>query len=173
MKSKSSLSRYMICALVGLLVLVGLDQWSKQLAVQHLANQDDIILIPNVLQLHYLENRGAAFGILQNKQWIFVILAVVFFLVACLIFWKMPRTKRYLPLHIIAVCVTAGAIGNVIDRIRLKYVIDFIYISLIDFPVFNLADIYVTMSAVFIFIVVLFVYKDEDFEKLKQSIYQK
>lgn len=63
--------------------------------------------------------------------------------------------------------VTAGGLGNLIDRVRLNYVVDFIYFSLIDFPVFNVADIYVTTSMILLFIAVLFYYKDEDFQFLK------
>ena len=63
--------------------------------------------------------------------------------------------------------ITAGGIGNLIDRVRLNYVVDFIYFSLIDFPVFNVADIYVTVSMFLLLILVLFYYKDEDFQFLK------
>ena len=151
-----------------LLLLVGLDQWTKALAVEYLAGQRDIDLIPGVLTLHYLENRGAAFGILQNQQWIFVLIAAVFFLAAIAAYWKMPKTRHYLPMHILAVTITAGAVGYVLDRIRLNYVVDFVYISLINFPVFNVADIYVTVSAVLFFIYVIFYYKEEDFQFLKK-----
>lgn len=157
-----------LAGFAALLLLVGLDQWTKALAVEHLAGQRDIDLIPGVLTLHYLENRGAAFGILQNQQWIFVLIAAVFFLAATAAYWKMPKTRHYLPMHILAVTITAGAVGNVLDRIRLNYVVDFVYISLINFPVFNVADIYVTVSAVLFFIYVIFYYKEEDFQFLKK-----
>ncbi|BFL47367.1 signal peptidase II [Lactonifactor longoviformis] len=157
-----------LAGFAALLLLVGLDQWTKALAVEHLAGQRDIDLIPGVLTLHYLENRGAAFGILQNQQWIFVLIAAVFFLAATAAYWKMPKTRHYLPMHILAVTVTAGAVGNVLDRVRLNYVVDFVYISLINFPVFNVADIYVTVSAVLFFIYVIFYYKEEDFQFLKK-----
>lgn len=157
-----------IAGLTALLLLVWLDQWTKALAVAHLAGKSDIDLIPGVLTLHYLENRGAAFGILQNQQWIFVVIALLFLLAAAAAYWKMPKTKHFLPMHILAVTITAGAIGNVLDRIRLNYVVDFVYISLINFPVFNVADIYVTVSAVLFFIYVVFFYKEEDFQFLKK-----
>ena len=68
-----------------------------------------------------------------------------------------------LPLKIAGILIYAGAIGNFIDRIRQSYVVDFFYFELIDFPVFNVADIYVTLSAIALIIVVLFYYKEEDF----------
>lgn len=164
METKKIKINQTIFMILGVLVLFGLDQWTKQLAVVHLQGQEDITLIPGVLQLHYLENRGAAFGLMQNHIWIFVILTLAFLVLAAYVYVKMPKTKRFLPLHVIEAILFAGAIGNLADRIRLNYVIDFIYFSLINFPVFNVADIYVTVSAVLLFIYVIFYYKEEDFQ---------
>lgn len=147
-------------------VLVILDQWTKSLAVLHLAGQDDIILIPGVFQLEYLENRGAAFGLLQNQIWLFVILTGIFLAAAIWIYIRLPKIKRYLPLHIIAVVLVSGALGNLIDRIRLGYVVDFFYFSWIDFPIFNVADVYVVISFIALIICILFVYQEEDFSFL-------
>ncbi len=72
----------------------------------------------------------------------------------------------YTKLHITLVFIASGAIGNLIDRIRNDYVVDFLYFSLIDFPIFNVADIYVTLSSVFLVILLLFVYKETDLEFL-------
>lgn len=76
---------------------------------------------------------------------------------------RIPLNRRFLPLNIIAVGIFAGAAGNLIDRVIHHYVIDFFYFSLINFPIFNVADIYVTLSAVALIIAVLFYYKEEDF----------
>ncbi|MDD3218464.1 MAG: signal peptidase II [Lachnospiraceae bacterium] len=158
--------KYNIFAGISFLLLVILDQWTKFLALRHLAplGTDSIDIFPGVLELHYLENRGAAFGMFQNKQWFFVILSLVFFVAIVCVFLKTPKTKRYLPLNIVYVLLAAGAIGNSIDRIRINYVIDFVYFSLIDFPIFNVADIYVTCSVAALAILFLLVYKEEDFE---------
>ncbi|UWP59425.1 signal peptidase II [Ruminococcus gauvreauii] len=154
---------YWIAGLVSVCILIGLDQWTKYLAVTHLSGQEDIVLIPNILQLHYLENRGAAFGVLQNQQWIFIILCLLFLVFAGYAYTVIPKTRHYFPLNFITVVLVAGAFGNLIDRIRLKYVVDFVYISAIDFPVFNVADIYVTVSAVLLFVYLIFFYREEDF----------
>ena len=154
--------------LVGLLVL--LDQWTKHLAVNHLMNKSDIILIPNVLQLHYLENTGAAFSMLEGKQTFFAVATPILLILLLIILFRMPREKKYLYLDYIIVLVVAGAIGNHIDRVINNYVVDFIYFSLINFPVFNIADCYVTVSMILLLILILFYYKDEDLEEIKKSI---
>ncbi len=148
--------------IVSTFFLTVLDQWTKHLAVVHLQNQSDISLLDGVLSLHYLENRGAAFGVFQNRQGAFFVLTVIILAFILYVLWKMPATKKYLPVRILCFFLTAGALGNLIDRIRLKYVVDFIYFSLIDFPVFNVADIYVTVSMIALLGLVLFYYKGED-----------
>ena len=70
----------------------------------------------------------------------------------------------YSPIQIIWVFIMAGALGNFIDRISLKYVVDFIYFELIDFPIFNLADTYLTVSSILLLILGIFYYKDDDFD---------
>ena len=168
-KNKNKIIIVGLISLIGLVLLVGLDQWAKQLAVQHLAGQPDIILIKDILVLQYLENTGAAFGLLKNKGWIFIIFTIVFLLFGGYLFKKMPKTKRYLPLHIIIVFLLAGAIGNLIDRVLYAYVIDFIYFVPINFPIFNIADMYVTVSAVILMLLIGFYYKDEDFAFLNKQ----
>ncbi len=148
-------------------LLTGFDQLTKFLAVQNLKDNADIPLIPGVLYFQYLENRGAAFGIFQNQKIFLVLLTSLILIGVCYVLWKIPADKKYIYLKLLCFLITAGGIGNLIDRIRLDYVIDFIYFAPIDFPVFNVADIYVSVSMVLLFIVVLFYYKDKDFEFLK------
>ena len=170
MNKKKTIITVGVISIIGLALLVGLDQWTKQLAVQHLAGQPDIILIKDILVLQYLENTGAAFGLLKNKGWIFIVFTVIFLLFGGYLFVKTPKAKRYAPLHIIVVFLLAGAIGNLIDRVLHAYVIDFIYFVPINFPIFNVADMYVTVSAVILMLLIGFYYKDEDFTFLnKQS----
>lgn len=152
---------YFISLIAGT-ILVIFDQWTKQLAIDHLFEQEDLILIHHVLQLHYLRNTGAAFSILQGRLAIFFVLTPILCLIILYFYMKLPVNKRYLPLHIICVFLLAGAVGNLIDRIRFGYVTDFIYFSLIDFPVFNVADIYVTCSISVLVLLLLFVYKDDE-----------
>ena len=160
--------RYIHClmALIGTVVLVAADQFVKYLAVIKLKDKQPFIILKDILQLEYLENRGAAFGILQDKR-IFFYLCVVFVVILVIYFYtRVPLDRRFLPLRMCAVFIVSGAIGNVIDRVRLNYVIDFIYFKLIDFPIFNLADIYVTVSAVALILLVCIYYKEDDLERI-------
>lgn len=149
-------------------ILTFLDQGSKYFVLTRLKNTPDIILIPGVLQLHYLENRGMAFGLFEGKIPVFVILCVLFFCVFFYVYARIPRTGYYLPLTITSLIMVSGALGNFIDRVFRKYVVDFIYFSLIDFPVFNMADIYVVCSGILLVILVCFKYKNgEDYHFLR------
>lgn len=152
---------------IAVALLTGFDQLTKLLAVENLKGKADIPLIPNVLYFQYLENRGAAFGIFQDRKIFLVLLTSLILVGVCYVLWKIPADKKYIYLKLLCFLITAGGIGNLIDRVRLDYVIDFIYFAPIDFPVFNVADIYVSVGMVLLFIVVLFYYKDEDFEFLK------
>ena len=149
--------------LILLVLLVALDQYTKYLAVVRLKDKPAFSIIDNVLEFNYLENRGAAFGMLQNQKIFFVFVAVVFLSVIIYVLFKTPDTRKYNRLHMLLVMIAGGAIGNMIDRLRLDYVVDFIYFVLINFPIFNVADIYVTVATAVLVIYVLFVYKDNDF----------
>lgn len=160
MKNKKALY---ITDIILLVVLVIIDQLTKYLAVLKLRNKPALNIINGVLELNYLENRGAAFGMLQNQKIFFVFVALVFLAVICFVLYKTPADKKYNKLHILLTFISAGAIGNLIDRLRLDYVVDFIYFSIINFPIFNVADIYVTCSTLILVILILFVFKDNDF----------
>lgn len=142
-------------------ILVGLDQFTKYLAVEYL-QFDSIPIIPNVLELSYVENKGAAFGILKNKQLFFIIVTFIILILMMYYFRKIPLQKRFNLLRLSLILIIAGAIGNLIDRIYLTYVVDFIYFKLINFPVFNIADSYVSIGAFSLCFLLIFVYKDEE-----------
>lgn len=160
MKSRKKL--WIFLDLLGISALVALDQYTKYLAVIHLKDKPAYIIINGVLELNYLENKGAAFGMLQNQKAFFIFVAVVILGVIGYVLLKTPDQKKYRILHVLLSLIAAGAIGNMIDRIRLNYVVDFIYFVLINFPIFNVADIYVTVSTAALVILLLFVYKEND-----------
>lgn len=156
---------YLTAAITAILLVV-LDQTTKYLAVIHLKDQPPYVILQNIFQLEYLENRGAAFGLFQDKR-IFFYLSVI--LISVIVVWfysRVPMDRKYMPLRICAVLLIAGAYGNFIDRIRLNYVIDFFYFKLIDFPIFNVADIYVTVSSFLIILLIFFYYKEDDLERI-------
>ena len=109
----------------------------------HLKNQNPAVLIQNVFEFQYLENRGAAFSILEGKKWFFIPLTIAFLFVIVFLYLRIPKTKKYFWFRAIAILFCAGALGNFIDRVRQGYVVDFFYFSLINFPIFNVADIYI------------------------------
>lgn len=168
MENKKNLT-YGLTALVAFGLLLALDQWTKYLAVSYLKGNAGIPLIPDVLELQYLENTGAAWGILAGKQQFLYLLSIPFSLFIVWVFFKTPKTRRHLWLSIIEVVLLAGAVGNLMDRIRLNYVVDFIYFKLIDFPVFNVADIYVVVSVAVFTVLMVFYYKDEDLQFLNRK----
>ena len=153
-------------AILGVIAAIFFDQFTKILAVKHLKNKNSIDIVENVFQLHYLENRGAAFGMLQNQKILFVVIGIVILIAVVLCYIRLPHNRHFLPLRICLLFIASGAIGNMIDRIRLDYVIDFLYFALIDFPIFNVADIYVSVSAFLLVLLVLFYYKEEDLESI-------
>lgn len=154
-----------VCAFVWFVILVAADQITKYLAVVHLKDQEPFVLIPGVFELKYLENRGAAFGIFQGKQFVFMAGALLVCLVIAFFYRKIPSGKRFFALRLCAVLICSGAVGNMIDRLFLNYVVDFFYFSLIDFPIFNVADCYVVISCFLFAFLVLFVYKEEEFNR--------
>lgn len=149
-------------------VLLFLDQYTKHLAVSALKDQPSIPIIKNVFELSYVENRGAAFGMLQNRQWMFIILTAAVLIVLGWIFHKMPFEKRYIPARFCITGLTAGAVGNLIDRVSQGFVVDFFYFKLIDFPVFNVADIYVVVTIILLAVLLLFYYDEEELSQIME-----
>ena len=155
-------------------ILLLLDQFTKHLAVVHLKDQPAIPLIKDVLELDYLENRGVAFGMFQNQRFMILLVGIIFLAFILFFMFRMPVNKKFITLHIVFSCIIAGGIGNMIDRVVLGYVVDFISFVLIHFPIFNVADCYVVCATIVLFIVFLFVLKEEDldfisFKKIKEK----
>lgn len=146
--------------------LVLVDQYTKLLATRNLRGQDSFVILDGVFELLYSENRGAAFGMLQGRQFFFFLVAVAVFAAAAYAMWKMPswKNRRYHGLKLCVILITAGALGNMVDRVMLGYVVDFLYFSLINFPIFNVADIYVTVATAILLLLICFYYKEEDLE---------
>ncbi|WP_313132273.1 signal peptidase II [Anaerocolumna sp.] len=154
--------------LLYLILLIALDQLTKYYAVTQL-KKGPVTIIPNVFKLLYHENTGAVWGILSNQTGLLVVFSSIIMVAMIFFYFKIPADKRYNYLRIVLVVITAGAIGNLIDRIFRKYVVDFLYFELINFPIFNVADCYVTVASAALIILFLFYYKDEDFEFLGKS----
>lgn len=151
---------------VSTLALVLADQYTKILAVTHLKDKAPFVIWDGVFELLYSENRGAAFGMLQGQQGFFFVIGLVVLAGAVYVMWKMPgwKASRYHALKLCVILITAGALGNMVDRVSQGFVVDFLYFKLINFPIFNVADIYVTVAAAALFLLICFYYKDEELE---------
>ena len=159
MKSRHN---FFILFTAGLIAATFLDQFTKKLAVDRLMGNPPIVLIPGVFELRYVENRGAAFGMLQGGRIIFFILTAIVLCGILYILKILPLTRRFLPLAATLSLLFYGAVGNLIDRVLNGFVVDFLYFSLIDFPVFNVADIYVTVSAFLLMYLFFFFYRENE-----------
>ncbi len=149
-----------------IVLLIFLDQFTKYLAVINLQDKPAIKLIDGVLELNFLKNRGAAFGMLQNQKVFFVMIAILIILIIIYVLFRLPDDKKYNVMHFLLVMIASGAAGNMIDRVKQDYVVDFIYFVLINFPIFNVADIYVTVATFVFVILFIFYYKESDFDFL-------
>lgn len=149
-------------------VLVIIDQLSKVWAVSSLGSGMDIKLWEGVFHFHYLSNYGAAWGIFSGKQVFLIALTSVIIIGMILYIRKLPHTVWGKWARVAFVLIISGAIGNLIDRISLGYVRDFIYFILIDFPIFNVADILVVVGVALLMIVMLFGELDQVQEEKKR-----
>ncbi len=156
--------QYGIFYLVMTIIFIGIDRWTKMLAVLYLKNKDAFVIWKNVFELYYLENTGAAFGMLKNKHIIFILITVAVTAAICYMFFKIPGGKHFRFVRVAYSLIVAGAIGNTIDRIVNRYVVDFLYFKLINFPVFNVADCYVCIAAVGLVLLCIFYYREDELE---------
>ncbi|MBR6223567.1 MAG: signal peptidase II [Lachnospiraceae bacterium] len=142
-------------AIVLLVLLVLSDQASKAYIRANYSIKESKPLINKVLYILYIENDGMAFSLLKGKQIFLIIITVVLMSLALYYYLVVLKDNKYTPLRLIIIFITAGGLGNLIDRLRFGKVTDFIYFSPINFPVFNVADIYVTCS-IFVLLILLF-----------------
>lgn len=156
-----------------LCILIALDQVTKIWAKTTLQENGPVTIIQDVFKLQYHENSGAVWGIMQGKASILSIMTIFILAVLFYLYIHIPKERKYKFLKLIFVFIGAGAIGNMIDRIAYNFVVDFIYFELINFPIFNVADCYVTVSSILMILLAIFYYKDEDLNFLDQMFKRK
>ena len=142
---------------LGLLVVLAvvLDQITKLLVLKNIPLFAHVDAIPGLFHLTYVENTGAAFSSFQGMRWMFVAIFVV--LTAALLFEYFKKPLGFVPFE--RFCLAAiygGALGNVIDRVRLGYVVDMICVDFMDFPVFNVADCFITCGCALLLVHLIF-----------------
>lgn len=168
MQKKEKKLVHIMIILVGIFLLIGLDYWTKQRISLYfnVKNGSPFVVIPHILQFSYVENRGIAWGMFQGKQLLFLAVGFLVLAFAAYYYVRVPWKKRYIPMHVFFVLFAAGALGNMIDRAFYGYVIDFFELLFINFPVFNVADIYVTTAACIFIVFGFFFYKDEELTQI-------
>lgn len=160
---------FYIIDIIIMIIMITADRITKMWAVSALKDKDAIELIPHVLEFHYLENRGAAFGMLQDMKYFFIVVGIIFLVVIFIALYRIPVKPKYRILRFCLCMVSAGAFGNLYDRITQNYVIDFIYFVYINFPIFNVADCFVTISTAILLILFIFVYREDDLNMKKAN----
>ena len=158
-----------ILPIIAVVILILLDQGTKFWALASLKPIHNMTLVEGFMDLTFVENRGVAFGMFSGQRW-FILLLTGIIAAGLIWFYKaMPKKKEYFPLRVSLVMVLSGAIGNIIDRLFRGYVVDFFEFTFFEWPVFNVADIYVVVGVILLALMILFVVKDEDLDFKKKK----
>ena len=169
--------------LVAILCMVGLDQWTKYLTIQYLSDGHEVKVLGDALVISYVQNRGMAWGLFQNGQMIFALLTPIAIAAIVFLYVRTPWEPEYRPIRIAEVMLVGGALGNLLDRIFRYdpvdgklfhgFVVDMIYLKAIKFPVFNVADVFVTVAFFLMVFLLIFVYNEDEFNKCFGNFPQK
>lgn len=139
------------------IVIIALDQLTKQWVISNIGVTDSLKIIPGVIDFVCVKNKGAAFSFLADKNYGIIILSVISLVFCAGVVWYLIKNKPQSKLFILSlVMMFAGALANVIDRIFRGFVVDFIETEFVNFPVFNIADISITVGAVLVIVYILF-----------------
>ena len=157
-----------LVALVALIQAIVLDIITKKIVVDNMELYEEIPLINGVFHWKYIQNRGAAFGMLADRREVFLIISTIA-IIAMAVYLVLTRCDRLWWMIGIGMLV-GGGIGNMIDRILLGYVVDFMYVALIDFAIFNVADCFVCIGvAILMYLSILDIVRDYQKEKAKKA----
>ena len=139
--------------------IVAADQYTKYLTVANIPLYADVPFIPGLLQLTYVRNTGAAFSSFEGQQWLFALIFALFTVAIVYEYVKKSMPFTTLERWLIA-AIYAGGLGNMIDRVRLGYVVDMIETTFMEFPVFNVADIFITCGCILMMVHLIFFNKE-------------
>ena len=147
--------------------IVAADQFTKYLTVANIALSQDVPFLPGLLQRTYVQNTGAAFSSFEGQQWLFALIFLVLTGLILFEYFKKPMGFSKLERWCIA-AIYGGGLGNMIDRVRLGYVVDMIETTFMDFPVFNVADCFITCGCILL-MVHLFLFNKEFWKDEKKK----
>ncbi|MEW4353933.1 signal peptidase II [Streptococcus pneumoniae] len=136
-----------------ILLLIGLDQWVKALVVETIPLGGVKAFLPSIMSLTYLRNTGAAFSILENQQWFFTVMTIL--VMSGAIWYLVKRLQDSLWLIAGLALIIAGGVGNFIDRIRQGFVVDMFQFDIVNFAIFNVADVYLTFGVLILCLVMM------------------
>lgn len=154
---------YILPAILAFILIV-IDQVTKYIALVHLKPIFTTKFISGLLDFTFVENRGVAFGMFSGQKWFILVLTISIVIGLIWYYLTLPKTAEYRFVRLSMVLIFAGAIGNMIDRIFRGYVVDFFEFAFVDFPVFNMADIYVVVGVCILAFMILFVIKEPEKE---------
>ena len=158
-----------ILPIIAVAILILLDQGTKLWALASLKPVHNMTLAEGFMDLTFVENRGVAFGMFSGQRWFILLLTGIIAVGLIWFYVMMPKKKEYFPLRVSLVLVLSGAIGNIIDRMFRGYVVDFFEFTFFEWPVFNVADIYVVVGVILLALMIIFVVKEEDLELKKKK----
>ena len=139
--------------------IVAADQVTKLLVLEHIPLYSEAEAIPGLFHLTYVQNTGAAFSSFEGMRWLFVALFVVMTVLVLVEYFKKPMPFSTFERWCIA-AIYGGGLGNIIDRIRLGYVVDMIEVDFMNFPVFNVADCFITCGCILLIVHLAFFNKE-------------
>jgi len=156
----------LISILILFTLIVAADQITKLIIINSFGVGEGTPVISGVFEILHIHNSGSAWGMLSGKTLFLTLFSVILIGALIYVLIHIIGNRYYRILTILITCILGGAVGNMIDRIRLGYVTDFLYFKLIDFPVFNVADIFVTVPVILLIIFMIFKYHGDDFDVL-------
>ena len=143
----------MLAAIIAAVAVI-LDQISKYIVVQNIEYRGSLPFIPKIISFYHTRNTGAAFSMLSDHRWVYMALSLVS--MGVIVYLLYTEYKRHPLMNISLAMVLGGGIGNMIDRVRLEYVVDFLKLEFMDFAIFNVADCFVTVGAALLAIYIVF-----------------
>lgn len=143
----------MLAAIIAVFAVIA-DQISKYIVVQNMEYKGEIPFINGFMSFYHTRNTGAAFSMLSDSPWVFMVFSAL--AMAIIIFLLVKEYRRHVLLNISLAMILGGGIGNMIDRVRLGYVVDFFRFDFVDFAIFNVADCFITVGAVLMGVYIIF-----------------